>query len=124
MIELSRTGDAVRARVTGGAGFELRFVRDGIALDAIAIDGEDFEQTLGVAAPSSGETRVRAEVLVDGKPRTVTSHLWIGVGEPAPAAASPAGGCGCRAARRSAKPWLALSFAFALVALARRRDRH
>jgi len=122
MIELSRTGDTVRALVTGGAGFELRFVRDGIALDPVAIDGDDFDQTLGVAAPPSGETRVRAEVLVDGKPRTVTSHVWIGVAEPGPAAASPAGGCGCRQARNENALSIAPSIALAL-AFSRRRTR-
>jgi hypothetical protein len=116
------TSVSLRARVTGGAGQELRFVRDGTPLDAVAIGGEDFEHALVVEAPASGETRIRAEVLVAGKPRTVTSHLWLRAADPAPAAPSASGGCGCRQARTgstSLGPVLALGLAF----LARRRGR-
>ena len=119
MIELSRAGDTVRARVTGGAGYELRFVRDGTPLDPVAVDTDPFEHAL-VLAPASGESRIRAEVLLTGKPRTVTSHLWLRTPDPAPLEASPAGGCGCRQASTGSAHAVAAFLALALALRARR----
>jgi PHP domain len=79
----------VRARVTGGAGAQLKWVVDGVAReDVIAVEGDDFEATLVMEPPTSGEVRVRAEVWVANAPRTVTGHLWLAVPD-APK------GCGC-----------------------------
>lgn len=101
----------VKARVTGGAGAQLKWVVDGVARDdAVAVDGDDFETSLALDAPSSGEVRVRAEVWVANAPRTVTGHLWLAVPD-APR------GCGC-----SAGPGEAL-LALLLLAL-RRRGPH
>jgi hypothetical protein len=135
MIELTpaepSSGDTVRAanatlraRVTGGAGLELRFVQDGAPLAPVTIDSDPFEQTIAVAAPEAGETRVRAEVLVSGKPRTVTSHFWVraGAGGGAYAGnASPSGGCGCRLAGTSSGFGLAAWSAWVAALLWRKR---
>ncbi len=47
------------------------------ALDAVPIAGDPFAHEFLVEPPAAGCSRVRAEVLVDGKPRAVTNHLWI-----------------------------------------------
>lgn len=77
------------ARVTGGTGREVRFVIDGQPELPVAITSDPFDAHFSVSPAQGRTTRVRAEVLVDGKPRTVTSHVWVGYGE-------PAGGSGCR----------------------------
>lgn len=115
MIELTSSqpaaGDTVsakrttlRALVTAGAGAELHFVRNGQALDPVAIDADPFTAEVQAEAPAVGEDRWRAEVVINGKPRTLTSHLWLRTGaggEDPPAAAAPVaavgGGCGCSA---------------------------
>jgi MYXO-CTERM domain-containing protein len=81
----------VMVRVEGGAGHALRLVRDGLPGEAIAIDGDPFVYTTAFETPESATIRVRAEVLVDGTPRTVTSHLWLSREAPIPSAV----GCGC-----------------------------
>ena len=115
-------GDTVRgvealftAEVTGGAGETVRFVVDGVPLDAVEVDADPFTATLSVAAAEAG--RVRAEVMVDGYPRTVTSHLWL-ASDAADAGAPPE--CGCAGSARPAG-WLALPAL--LAALAQRRMR-
>jgi hypothetical protein len=134
MIELTSAGlsgdivraanPTLRAKVTGGTGHELRFVQDGIPLAASAIDSDPFERTITVLAPAAGETRVRAEVLVLGKPRTVTSHLWVRPADPAQSNAggtSPSGGCGCRLATGRPASGLAPAAAVVLSLFWRRR---
>jgi hypothetical protein len=74
----------VTATVTNGNGAQVRFVVDGKPRDALAVTADPFEATLQVTAPA----RVRAEVLEDDHPRTVTSHLYV---------AAPAPKHGCRA---------------------------
>jgi MYXO-CTERM domain-containing protein len=133
MIELepnvAPVGDTVsaatvtlRARITGGAGQVARFIQDGVAGEEVTIDSDPFIHTIEVTPPLEGETRVRAEVWVDGNPRTVTSHLWMRTG-PAVVEDQQAG-CGCRVVAASRKPptnaWLALG---ALLACAARRRR-
>jgi hypothetical protein len=71
-------GATVRAKVTGAPmGASLVFVTDGVPGDDIPIGADPFVRELPLAAPASGEKRVRAEVWIDGAPRTVTSHVWI-----------------------------------------------
>jgi hypothetical protein len=136
MIELTSaglTGDSVRAasatlraKVTGGTGHELRFVQDGTPLGATAIDSDPFERTITVAAPAAGEARVRAEVLVLGKPRTVTSHLWVRAPDPSQSNAggtSPSGGCGCRLATARSADGVAPAAAVVVLSLFWRRRR-
>lgn len=100
MVELSLgaalIGDEVRwapgesgtlqATVTGGVGHELRFVVDGVPEDAVSIDADPFVFEKQVERPDALQ-RWRAEVVVKGYPRTVTSHIWVKPG--------PVEGCGC-----------------------------
>ncbi len=95
----ARIGDTVRGdvtlrmTVTGGAvGDQLRLVHDGRAQPPVEVTGDPFVHEVSWPAPAEGEQRVRAEVLVEDKPRTVTSHLWL-----APAPPQPAEGCSCAA---------------------------
>lgn len=103
MVELSSSipaaGDTVAAqrttfaaRVTGGAGGELVFVTDGADVAAMPVTSDDFTGELTLDAPPVGQqTRVRAELWLDGAPRTITSHQWLEWGE-----AGGDEGCGCR----------------------------
>jgi len=134
MVELSATGERhgdtlvtersrLTARVTGGLGAHVRFVRDGVALPAVQVDRPDFVLEADVEAPARGEERWRAEVLRDGRPRTVTSHLWFaralgqaGV-KPLPDVPVPSS-CGCDSA-----PWASGLALLALAGLWRRRLR-
>ncbi len=79
----------VTAKVTGGAGAKLVWVIGGKAEAPIDVSGASFEATKTIAAPETGETRVRAEVWIDGYPRTVTSHLWVTQPPPKGCAAAP-----------------------------------
>jgi hypothetical protein len=115
MVELSSdvapTGDTVlaerarfRATVTGGVGATVRFVHNGTRLEEVRVDADPFEIARDFEAPEGAEDRVRAEVWVDGRVRTVTSHLWLATsstfrGTPGPAVAAPdaAAGCACGA---------------------------
>lgn len=90
------------ARVTGGSGQTVRFVQDGVPMEAIPVDADPFEASIEVTPSAEGETRWRAEVLVDGRIRTVTSNLWFRWGEeptePVEPPTDDASGCGCSAA--------------------------
>jgi hypothetical protein len=88
MVEL-RAGDAligdtveakgdIAATVTGGKGAQLRWVVDGMPEQPVAIDADPFVAKRAVTAPG----RVRAEVLVDGHPETVTSHIYFVAAQP------------------------------------------
>jgi MYXO-CTERM domain-containing protein len=93
MIELTASagldGDTIEgeahvtlhAKVTKGKGQAFHWVHDGVAQDDVAIDKDPFLVDLDVDAPKKGEARWRAEVN-DGRPRTITSHIWIAAVEP------------------------------------------
>jgi hypothetical protein len=99
----------VKANVSGGGGAQLRWVVNGQAqADLVAVEGETFETSLELEAPSTGETRVRAELLVGGEPRTITGHVWIGPPEETK-------GCGCGTTASSA------GLSLLLLGLLRRR---
>jgi hypothetical protein len=55
----------VRVTVTGGAGQQLRLVKNGQPLDPVPIAGDPFRYATLVEPPATGEDRWRAEVLVD-----------------------------------------------------------
>lgn len=114
------------AHVTGGSGVAgavtVRFVVDGAPRAAVPVSGDPFDVTLSVDGPA----RVRAEVDVDGKPRTVTAYRWL------TGAASHGPGCSCALSRadgprqsraRGITAALCTAVAGLTVALARRR-RH
>jgi hypothetical protein len=87
------------AKVTGGLGQRVRFVRNGTPEAEQDVTRDPFVASFVVAADAARETRVRAEVLVDEKPRTVTSHVFLRFDAQGPEAASAAGdedlGGGC-----------------------------
>ncbi len=75
---ITATVAQLSATVTGApAGASVRFVHNGQVMDPIAVTGEGFVATVEAVAPATGEDRWRAEVIVDGQPRTITSHLWL-----------------------------------------------
>lgn len=134
MIELSSgsawAGDTIRAaratlraRITGGMGHTARFVVDGAPAPAVAVTSDPFDHQLTLAAPEAGETRVRAEVFVNDKPRTITSHLWL---RPPEARHDPdvsgGGGCATRSRAEQGAAWPALLGA-ALLSLGLRARR-
>lgn len=95
MIDLragaSLLGDTIRARsatlrasVTGGAGSTLRFLRNGALVRDVLVDRDPFEATLDVQAPAgTRDDRWRCDLVMGGRPRVVTGHLWIAAtGEP------------------------------------------
>lgn len=94
------------ARVTGGDGKALRFVRDGVAEEPIDITGDPFETSIELDASTSHEVRVRAEVVKGSRRETVTSHVFfdkIGPGsggskynDDVVNVTSDGSGCGCR----------------------------
>lgn len=88
----------VRARVTGGVGHKARFVTNGVPGPETDVTTDPFEiSTVAVAEPGK-RVRVRAEVLVDDKPRTVTSHIFLQLdpnGAEAAALPPPDGAGGC-----------------------------
>lgn len=121
----------VRATVTGGRGHHVRFVRNGVVDTDAEITSDPFtlEAIVGEAALSRAgrETRVRAEVVVDDKPRTITSHVFVTY-DPAGFVAAERDadaeiGCGVAPVEHAlAKTWLALVVCVAgLVVLRRRR---
>lgn len=146
MVELSSAdlveGDTIvadsarlRVRVTGASeGASLVLIRDGVrgAEHEVMSDDFDYEETVIAGA---GLSFVRAELSIAGRPRVVTSHIFLraltpggpdaglspDAGEaPMPPATS---GCACRAGapRSATAPWLAW-IALALV-ITRRRTR-
>ncbi len=76
-------GAQLSIRVTGGAGSTLRVLKDGrpgATTDELAVDGDDVSFDVDVNGPEDvgdAAVRYRAEVLVEGVPRTVTGHVWV-----------------------------------------------
>ena len=114
--------------VTGGRGTRVRLVHDGVPLPPVAVDSDPFTTELEVTPPLQCEDRFRAEVLIDGRPRTITSHLWLArplgggcANNPVPPPSAQLTGDGCACAAASARAGTALLLAAALSALARAR---
>jgi hypothetical protein len=116
----------VRATITGASGQRVRLVKNGTRLDEVDVTADPFSFDLRVEAPAQGQDRYRAEVLVDGKLRTVTSHVWVSLDPSGPeAAVPPTDDGGCRAAPRDASRATALvaAIAAAIAYAAARRAR-
>lgn len=62
--------------VTGGDGFTVHVVQDGVAIGEEAVRGDRYMASFQVTAPESGETRARVELHDDAGRRVVTSHVW------------------------------------------------
>lgn len=88
MVELSagvaRIGDTLKAdtaslevKVTAGKGHQLKVLRNGVVAATFEVDADPFVATQALTAPADGSADWwRAEVWVEGQPRTVTGHLW------------------------------------------------
>lgn len=79
----------LRAKVTKGVGQTVRFVKNGKPEEAVAVTTDPFVHELIAAAPATGEDRWRAEALVEERPRTVTSHIWLTRDANGPVAETP-----------------------------------
>jgi hypothetical protein len=110
-------------RVVGAAGHTLRVVKDGRpGTDTIDIDGDDVTIEVDVVGPEDADdvaARYRAEVLIDGIPRTITGHVWVQAELPE---ADDCGGCGSANDAASTGPGLLLP-ALGLFALGLNRGR-
>jgi hypothetical protein len=73
---------ALQAVITGGTGFDARWVRDGVAGERVTIDADPFTLTGTLDSPPGVSTRLRVEVMQGNRRRTVTSHRIL-VGPPA-----------------------------------------
>lgn len=129
----------LRVKVTGSPQprtHQLRLVKNGVPVagEPVEVTSDPFVYETLVAAPSTGEDRWRAEVMFEGAPLTVTSHLWLKLDPNGVAAEeAPAGdaeGCTVTTASRSANgSHAALAAAAAALAsltalrLGRRRRR-
>jgi MYXO-CTERM domain-containing protein len=114
----------VAIAVRGGRGGQLQIVHDGEVAQVLDVDADDWSTTYRVEVPERGETRVRAHVLRDGVPRTITSHVWIDrppedTGTGGRATDVPAD-CGC-AVPSTTGGWSAAVVALVGLALRRRR---
>ncbi len=68
----------ISARVTSApAGASVRFVHNGQIQASEPVVGDDYTAVATAVAPADGEDRWRAEVVVEGRPRTITSYLWV-----------------------------------------------
>lgn len=112
----------LRAVVKGGEGAELRIVESGEAWQSVEIHSDPFVYEATVEPPLSGEAFVRAEVLVNNEPRTITNHLYLERAEGRFDEAEEAedAGCGCRIRPSRGSPW-PLAFLATLLFMRRRR---
>ncbi len=132
MIEFDaegRDGDTVHAKstvahakITGAMGQAFHWVKNGSAMDDIVVDKDPFLIDLPVTPPPSGEDRIRAEVWVDGAPRTITSHVYFQTGTAIFGTPQKSGGCDTSGAG-SANATLAVGLAALFGVCLRRRTR-
>jgi hypothetical protein len=128
----------LRAKVTGGVPGEshtVRLVKNGVPFgDPVEVTSDPFVFETIVAAPAQGEERWRAEVLLEGAPLTVTSHVWLKLDANGPQAedTKPGSGGGCAVithattgggSRSPALPLAVVGVAIAGLAVVRSRRR-
>lgn len=88
LVDLTTTTDAdgahIHAKVTGLAGVPgaivgVRLVKNGVTNenDGVLVPSEGFTHEVAVTAPATGEDRYRAELLVNGQIRTITSNVFV-----------------------------------------------
>ena len=119
----------LRVKVTGALpadSQQVRFVKNGVPFgEPVDVTSDPFVYESIVAAPATGEERWRAEVLFEGKPLTVTSHVWLKLDAAGPtaqdASADDGGGCAVTSANEVPSALLAGAFAFLVLSAARRR---
>jgi hypothetical protein len=113
MVSIAADGRRIEVTASGADGLSLAVVADGRVADQVQVEGDPF--TLDWEAPGDAG-RVRAEIRVDGAPRTVTSHVWL-QDDPPPGDKDDPKGCGCGGGGAAGAGWLAP----ALLWLRRRR---
>ena len=127
----------MRVKVTGHAAtdsHQVRLVKNGVPSGEPAeVTSDPFVFETTVPAPAQGEERWRAEVLFEGAPLTVTSHIWLKLDPAGPEAAEPSdgdgGGCAITSAERAGDSssrggvWALFGLGLAGVAVARARGR-
>jgi len=130
MIEVASSvapeGDTVKANtthltatVTGGVGHTVRWVKNGELQPEVPVEADPQVIELDVTAPETGEDRWRAEALINGRRRTVTSHLFIAV--PAAESEESDSGCSCRMRGPGAPLSLGALALLLVLGLSRRR---
>lgn len=100
----------LRVKVSGrtpGDSHQLRLVKNGVpAGEPVEVTSDPFVFETVVPAPAQGEDRWRAEVLYEGAPLTVTSHVWLKLDPAGPQAdegsTDDGGGCAVVARGRAA----------------------
>ena len=124
----------LRVRVTGASlGASLRLVFSGVPGEEIEVVGDPFEHETTIIAGAS-EDFVRAELLIGGRPRVITNHLFVrpstpggpdaGVASDAGTSGEPGGGgCSCRVmhAPSGSSAWVAIGIGL-VIAIRRRRS--
>ena len=139
MIDLTagdlRVGDTIQAAsahlkavVTGANGAQVHWVHNSVAQTPVQVTSDPFTFETDIQTPPNGEDRWRAQVLIDGAPRTLTSHIWITPPTGSPDAGLPVdqqpdsgkSGCGCGS---SSAGTLGFAMLAALGMLSRRRAR-
>jgi MYXO-CTERM domain-containing protein len=119
----------LRARVTAGVGQLLRFLENGKPVgEPVEITSDPFVYEKIVTAREGAEIRWRAEALVEEKPRTVTSHIWLKLDPNGPTAVEPDassddGGCSTApdGGSRPEGPMIAVGLALGALVWLRRR---
>jgi hypothetical protein len=120
----------LRVKVSGrtaGDSHQIRLVQNGKPTgEPVEVTSDPFVYETIVTAPAQGEDRWRAEVLFEGAPLTVTSHVWLKLDPNGPEATETAsddgGGCAMIASSPTKGPF-AIAIALGLAALAARRFR-
>lgn len=136
--EIPRQGDtvfaertALHAKITqAGEGAAVRWIKNGEEVSVQEITSDPFEASLEVDAPATGQDRYRVEVARNGKPVTITGHVWVefeagvGVKNETPTPMGDSGSCGCRTAGDSVEyaPW-GLAALLCGLGVARRRRK-
>jgi hypothetical protein len=120
----------LRATISGrvpGDSHQVRLVQNGKPFgEPVEVTSDPFVYEAIVPAPAQGEDRWRAEVLFEGAPLTVTSHVWLKLdpnGPEATEASSDDSGCTVIASSRARAPFVSVGLALAALAVLRLRRR-
>jgi len=120
LVQQPEGGGHLRATVTGGSGYVVRWVKNGVPEPEVDVTDDPFVIEKNVTTKDA-EERWRVEVLQGTQRRSVTANVWVKPGTGGSSASEDDGGCGCRVSpRRSHTGWL---LAGLLLVLARRRRK-
>ncbi len=114
---VSASHTRLHATITGGNGSTFHFVKNGTELQDIAVTSDPFTTELDVDAPPTGEDRYRAEVWVNDRPSTITSHVFLSTG-------NTSFDTGCSVARGDREPPFGIVIFTSVLAGAIAKRRH